>query len=490
MLAMGVASVFFLYFFRGRAFVKWVILWFCVTTAAFLSREVLIFTCVLGFVGLSMKKLLPAERVAAYCVLLPAIPPYFGYEIPGLIPGIRYWFVLNYPRILALTLLLPVFIRIVRSPHYPKKKMFSLGADLPVFLYLMLGATLFFRAPSSTEAIRNCALLLLDTFLLYYVVSRTVQKAEELNKIFLAILFSAVMLSFLGILEETKRWTFYNHLEEALGLMSGGLGHPLGRSGIFRINGTFGHPIAFGFFLVIGIGSLIYLWEKETKKKPLWCVCLALLTLALVLTVSRGPWCGAAVLFMVWFLLLRPGKKTRIAVALAGGLIFLIPFLAATSPGKKILGVLPYVGTQEQESVAFREDLLASGIETVKKNPWFGSTDFYESEEMKKLEAGGLIDITNTFLGVALNFGLVGLSLFFLIFAVVLKSVFRWMVRAKEAGREALAAQGRIIFSLLIAILVILGTVSSISVIPHYYWLVIALGAAYANVAKKELLRT
>ena len=96
-----------------------------------------------------------------------------------------------------------------------------------------------------------------------------------------------------------------------------------------------------------------------------------------------------------------------------------------------------------------------------------------------------MIDVVNTFVGIALQKGFVGLGLFVGFFALVLTGVFRSMRVISDRDSEEYVL-GRTLLSTLVAILVIIFTVSSITVIPLVYWSVAGLGVAYTQMVRKQ----
>jgi len=87
----------------------------------------------------------------------------------------------------------------------------------------------------------------------------------------------------------------------------------------------------------------------------------------------------------------------------------------------------------------------------------------------------------NTYAGIGLASGLVGLSLFTAVFGAVLFGIFRAMRRVGDRNSEPYVI-GQVLLSVLVGILIIIFTVSSITVIPLIYWTLAGLGVAYARV--------
>jgi O-antigen ligase len=195
---------------------------------------------------------------------------------------------------------------------------------------------------------------------------------------------------------------------------------------------------------------------------------------------SRGPWVGAAVLVVV-FVAIGPAALKRFAALGVLG-VAVAPALVSSSAGRVVIDLLPYVGSAEAETITYRERLVEISFEVIRQNPWFGVFDATSLAVMQQLKQGqGIIDIVNTYVGVALESGLVGLALFAGFFLCVGAGIAA-RLRSLPGGRDGEAYRiGRALFATLVGILVIISTVSSITIIPLVYWSVAGLGVAYAR---------
>src|SRR5258707_3117917 len=111
-----------------------------------------------------------------------------------------------------------------------------------------------------------------------------------------------------------------------------------------------------------------------------------------------------------------------------------------TPAGVVLVDYLPFVGTVEAQNVAYRERLFEISLDVVLDHPFFGDWDFLQLPVMQQLRQGqGIIDIVNTYLGVALASGLLGLALFCGFFLAVLAGLFAAMRRAGDRDGEAYA---------------------------------------------------
>jgi O-antigen ligase len=166
--------------------------------------------------------------------------------------------------------------------------------------------------------------------------------------------------------------------------------------------------------------------------------------------------------------------------------MLVLPVVSALPGGDKMINMLPFIGTTNTENVNYREKLITNSMIVLQRNPWFGSVDFLNTPEMQSMRQGeGIIDIVNTYIGIALEQGYIGLGLFSAFFALTLLDIYRAIhsIPDKDSEEHLL---GRALLSTLIAILIIIFTVSSISIIPIVYWSFAGLGIAYAQMVRRK----
>jgi O-antigen ligase len=210
-----------------------------------------------------------------------------------------------------------------------------------------------------------------------------------------------------------------------------------------------------------------------------------LLALALFSTLSRGPWVGFAVFLMVYMFV--EGKTARLFMLMLVGFPIAVLIILSFPGGEAFIELLPFTGGEHDGSVDFREDLLAISLNVIEQQLWLGSTDWRYEPAFDPLRQGsGSIDMTNTYLQYTLNTGIIGLAAFLLIFL----SVFVGLIKARQGlpknnteGRQL----GAILIAVLSAIVVVLGTVSSIDYIPVYYWAIVGLSVAWVRKTKRDL---
>ena len=155
---------------------------------------------------------------------------------------------------------------------------------------------------------------------------------------------------------------------------------------------------------------------------------------------------------------------------------------------QSLYNILPYIGKhEEQRNVVYREMLLENSLIVIKRHPWFGSVDWAETPEMKELRTGqNIIDVVNTYIRIGLESGFAGMALFIGFFLTVCWKNFRSMRSIKSVDPE-LYLIGRCLFATLIAMLFIIFTVSSISIIPLIYWSFAAICTSYWDIVRQAL---
>ena len=448
-------------------------LWFGITLAAFLAHNFWIYTLVAAALLLFAVAREP-NKLAMFFFLLFAVPP-ISAQITGL-GIINYFFTIDYIRLLTLMVLFPAFLSLRTQPDIER-----FGRSIPDKLiagYIILNFLLMLTASTFTNTLRHGVFYaFIDIFLPYYVASRALKNLQGFRDALMGFVVAALVLSAIGAFEFARHWLLYSPLQDALGTRWG-YAHYLDRGESLRAQGTTGQPIPLGYVMAVATGFILYL-RKSVPNPMAWVLGLVLLSVGLIAPLSRGPWVGAAAMLLV-FVATGPSPGSRFAkLGLLG--VIILPALLASPAGEKIVDYLPFVGTVEEGNVTYRQRLAEISIQVITQNPFFGAFDFIYSPAMQELKQGqGIIDIVNTYLGVGLGSGLVGLSLFSAFFIAVAVGIFKAMRNLADKNHE-LHLLGQVLFSTLIGILVIIFTVSSISVIPVIYWSVAGLGVAYAR---------
>lgn len=445
-------------------------LWFALTLLAFFSFSYWVYVAtaavLLTFAGKRER-----NPMALFYMLLFVIPP-ASVQIPGF-GVINYVLDLNHIRLLALCVLLPASLALGR-----RSDTLPFGRTWPDRLLLagiVLMSVLYLRETTLTDTLRQAFYLYVDVFLPYYVASRGVRELSDFKDAMLAFVLAAFLLSLIAVAEYVRHWLLYSALMEAMGVQWSMTGY-LSRGGSLRASATTGQAIALGFVIAVAIGMYLFL-QSYVRSRLQRLLGALLLGAGLFAPLSRGPWIGAGVIIAAFIATGRNAVKRLTMLALAG--VLAIPLLTVVPGGEKVLNLLPFIGTIENENITYRERLIDNSWIVIQRNPLFGSFDFRSTPEMQAMIQGdGIIDIVNTYISLALRVGLVGLALFVAFFASVLLGIRKAMRAFPDKDHEE-RLLGRALLATLLGILVIIFTVSSITVIPIVYWSVGGLGVAY-----------
>ena len=451
--------------------------WVGATTAAFLARDYWVFALITGVLMFFAGRKDP-NPMAFYSLVLCAVPP-LGSAISGF--GIvNYLFDLNYLRLLSLVILLPAAMTILsaRQPRLPGSKLpDALLAGYLVLIFILTALVMPF-----TSALRQAFYLFIDVWLVYYVASRTIRDMAAFREVAAAFVLGATVMAVIAIFEAGRGWLLYSTLESGLGV-AWGYGNYMAREagGPLRAMASTGHPIVMGYLMVVSIPLFVYL-TPSIRSKFIRFLTLAVLLGALVATLSRGPWVGGMAMALVVAGIGQGAAKRfgkiGLGVAVATGVALVSDW------GRGLIDQLPFIGTVGAETVNYRQQLFEVSMHILSYSPFFGAPGFYGNEAAQQLRQGeGIIDMVNSYLGVAMGTGIVGLTLFvgfFLSAAWV-----AWRAR-RLAGTEPQALEfSRAVLAALAGMAVIIATTSSINVIPVIYFLIsgIAVGCGGALLA-------
>ena len=158
--------------------------------------------------------------------------------------------------------------------------------------------------------------------------------------------------------------------------------------------------------------------------------------------------------------------------------LLVAPVLAFTPLGE----VLYSSATAESQNFDYRVRVFEVATGVILQSPFFGAFNALYSPAMQELRQGqGIIDIVNTYIGVGLRSGLVGMSLFAGFFVAVALRLWP-ILRSASLADTGAGDVGRALLAALACIVVTIGTVSPITYVPIIYYLVSALCVAFARV--------
>jgi O-antigen ligase len=464
-------------FMSGEDFARRRFVWFVLTAVFFVSPNFWLYTLV------AIPMLVWANRkesnpIALYLLLLHVIPP-LSVNIPIL--GNNGLFPLDNYGLLAFCILLPAAMRYRKNQEATTGRLGAMDVLLLAFGALQVALYVppdlphhFFIADSPSNVLRRAFLFFLDTYLLYFTVSRTCQSRRKLVEAAATFCLACGVMAAIAMFERMRGWLLYvdiasswaNDLHAAF---------YLARGGAVRAQVSAGHSIALGYLLAVAFGFWLYLKSHVPSGRQrigvtllLWC--------GLYAAFSRGGWLGGVTVYFT-FIAAGPRKISRLVKGT--GLAVVIAGLIAVSPvGDRILEMLPVTG---QPMDPYRYRLAERGWELVLAHPFFG--DQFPWPEMEDLRQGeGIIDLVNTYLGVALNYGLIGLFCFLSFIVLGMITVY---ARTRELIQSDpdLALFGTSLIACIVGTLVMIDS-NSFNMGPEKTFYVLAgLSTAYARLA-------
>jgi O-antigen ligase len=183
--------------------------------------------------------------------------------------------------------------------------------------------------------------------------------------------------------------------------------------------------------------------------------------------------------------MLEPNAKALMGRITLGAVVAL-PLLMLTPMASRIIALLPWVGQYDAGSVDYRQQLFEVSWNVLMMNPILGSPGYMTSGALESMRQGeGIIDMVNTYLGIALASGFVGLALFVGVFFSSGLRLAARLVRDPDKDTE-IHVIGRALLATLVGVMVTIATVGSENAIPVVYWCVAGACAAYVHRARLQ----
>jgi len=447
-------------------------IWIGILLAAFLARNFWLYIIVSAALmawGVKNDK----NPLALFLGIFFVVPPTSSY-IPGVGP-ISYVIEINHLRLASIVILGYAYIKMRRE-----KMVEPFGAyllDWAAFAYLALQVILFLRSdPTVTTILRTSVELFIDGYLPYFVASRAARNLPALREMLVSLLFSILLLAPITVFELGKSWLLYTSINEGLGLGWDVMPYIM-RNGNVRPYATAGNSLVLGFILAVGVG--LYPAIKARLSHRVWALSYALLIGGLCASLARGAYVGAAVAVLVAAGTGR-GAGTRLS-KLSLGAAFLVVAVSLSPFADQVTSYLPFVGNVDSENVTYRTRLFDVSMQVISMHPFFGSSNFMLDPLMEQMRQGqGIIDIVNSYLGVALGTGYVGLSIYVSIYLIAMAKAWAGIRRAKDISPE-LEGIGRALLGTTVGIMIIIATASCFLSMPFVIWIVMGLCLRYSQ---------
>ncbi|MBK7614779.1 MAG: O-antigen ligase family protein [Burkholderiales bacterium] len=431
-----------------------------------LSLTAGVFCMILAAWSLWLSRSMQAEgqgALYAYALLIVLCPP---ISLPLDLPGQgMYLLRLTPPRLLALTLLLPLTLRLWNAPRTQAIPAWLRLSDAAVLLFALLSLGRQ-TDPTVTVVVRTTIETVLDSLLPYYVLSRATVDSVVRTRMLSFFLLGASFQAVVGVMEGLTHHQFYSPLQYLYNV-SWQTSLSQSRGDWLRAQAAFVGALPLAVLLLFAGG--IWAVLRPTIRSVKYDLVGLVLACGLALTFGRAAWLSAFAMVISWAALRALNGRQYLLLAL--GLALTLGVAWAQGMGEVVtqffIGAFGSTGN-EAFNILYRKELLDASLALIKQSPWWGVGDVFQ--QLAYLKQGeGIIDFVNTYLVVTLNVGLVGLVLFLVPFGVTL-----WMGAKQHQGQaQILGKEAPVWLALTVAIMAMVFTVSPISIIqPLLIWTV------------------
>ena len=454
--------------------------WLALTVAAFVLPSFWLFIAVAALV-LAWAGMKDSNPVALYMSLLLAVPPIQEY-MTGLGP-VKNIISFDHLRLLSLVVLLPLGVRMWLRRREDDQTLAPIKAltvaHVLLFGYLLLQFGLRFPYLSVTANLRSLVETSIDVLIPYFVIVYHCRTRETLSDAMASFALTMIVLAPLAMVESVKGGLLYQGIEDRWGTSA--MIQYMTRGDFLRAQVTSGNSIVLGYAFAVALGFWLYLQSRIPSAAGRWMGTAAIVG-GLAAALARGPWVGALVTLVVYQALgPNAGRRTIKTVAL----LVVVAGVTLVSPyADKIVQFLPFAGDVNSETIGYRQHLAEVSWRLVQENPFFG-TPFYMAYMEELRQGQGIIDIVNTYAGVALSSGLVGLALFSGFFLVVTLACIQTL-RTYAPIDPDFSLLGAGLSASLIGALLIIATTSYYLSIPSILYGLAGLMAAYVRLSRSQ----
>ena len=424
---------------------KWYQEWFAADTRAGVVAVLLLCVAVGGVVGALIGLLGPLYAVAAVVATAAALLMLRSVHV-GLVATIAVICLLPFaaiplpigfsPTFLDLTLVAVYLVWLLRVAERKQREFVATPVAFPLLLFIILAIVAFLaglaHARLTANVLRHFAEVILPLGL-FYVVVNVVRTKAELDWVLRAIILAGFASAFLGVV------LYYLPEGTTIRILSalGRFNYPTGADIIqyveddpskpMRAISTSVNPNLLGSLMILITSVTVAQLFAERPVLPRWMLwgMVPFMGLCLYLTYSRGSLVGLAVgLGVVGAVRYR---KLLVLMAVAGLLLLLLPTTQAY--------IAHFIEGVRGEDLAtqMRFGEYKDALILISRYPWLG-VGFAGTPDIDLY-----IGVSNVYLMIAEQTGLIGLALFLAVMATVFAYVWRaWRVRMSRAHEATL----------------------------------------------------
>ena len=357
--------------------------------------------CVIAIPLLSKKR---ADAAPIYLITFLAMPGlYYKIAIGG-----HYLFAVTKYTFCAIGLLIACFLRKGSGPRLHKR------FDLPIVLVLVLELSQA-RDPDPVEMIRQFLPIVFTIALPYYLLSRSINSAEDARKFALAFALGGFVLAIVATVEARTHWLLYKQMESYLHLTYGNTNaYSQMRGGMLRAPASFSESTSLGAFLAaatLAVWALRHSFASRWK----WYVACGVLLVGLIAPNSRNALVGVAIGLLLFDFYRKKWGPLSLKVAAAGAAYLMLLTAAQFSPyAQNLIGK----GNDTQSSNEYRVLLLRRGLEEIRKHPILGTNMKQAMSNLQDIQQGQhIVDLVNGYITYGLTSGYLGMVALLFVFA-------------------------------------------------------------------------
>ena len=344
--------------------------------------------------------------------------------------------------------------------------------DIPFLIVLVLELAES-RDPQWTTELRMMLPTLLTLALPYYLVSRSINSAQDIRRFLLVLALGGFVLAIVATAEVRFHTLFYQQITSNLPVSLGENLYQKMRGGVIRAPASFPESTSLANFLaavVIAILALKPAFASKTKRN----IAFGVLLIGLVAPNSRGAFIGVALGLLAFDFYRQRWGPLFTKLSIAGGLYIVGLMVAPFSP--YVAGMVGK-GSDAEGSTNYRVQLLAQGMEQIRKHPILGTTMKNALDSLEDLRTGQhIIDLVNGYITYGLTLGYTGMVGLLMVFVTLSGAML--VTRRKLAGNELALDAAAFVFSVssfmaVVAFFTTFGSEKS----SFFYWIA-GLGAA------------
>lgn len=341
------------------------------------------------------KKFDPEKKIAFFFGVLFSVPANPAFYVN---PGVDLGF-LSYRNILVLVLLLPILL------NHKKDKAFSKANIIDVFALLFFVWQMLLNIRGDLTAfVRGNFWFYIEYVVAYLVVRRYMGNYPlVMTSICYALLTQMIISSVEGLLS----WKVYESFRQISGYWEQAGGMYKYRHGFLRTEAVFGNPLVLSLFSNMAFLMTYILYKNSPKdissfKKLMLIGAVFVSITGCIFTGSRAGMAGLVFAFALFVVVGWATSRKRDPKSPVIWLSIITVCIA-----------LPLSQGFIEREFGYRYQLFVVSSEVIIDNFVFGSSTPREDPRMEVLRQGeGIIDIVNTYINIALHYGMIGLYLF------------------------------------------------------------------------------